>query len=41
MMGEAVSEETLTSGLTLLIKVGKVLLETAKQDAEGMTIKSM
>lgn len=37
VMDEDVSEETLTSGLTLLVKVGKVLLETAKQDAEGRT----
>ncbi|KAK2856012.1 hypothetical protein Q5P01_004747 [Channa striata] len=30
-----VSEETLTNGLSLLVKVGKVLLETAQQDAQG------
>lgn len=36
-MAEDVSEETLTSGLTLLVKVGKVFLKTAKQDAEGTT----
>lgn len=37
IMAEDASEETLTSGLSLLVKVGNVLLETAKQDAEGRT----
>ncbi|KAK2889977.1 hypothetical protein Q8A73_018277 [Channa argus] len=30
-----VSEETLTNGLSMLVKVGKVLLETAQQDAQA------
>ncbi|GLD49774.1 thioredoxin-like protein AAED1 [Lates japonicus] len=30
-----VSEETLTSGLTLLVNLGKVILQKAKQDAEA------
>lgn len=32
-----VSEETLTSSLSLLVNLGKVLLEKAKQEAAGRT----
>lgn len=31
----AVSEETLTDGLTLLVNMGKVLLQNAKEEAAG------
>lgn len=32
-----VSEETLTSALALMVNLGKVLLETAKHEAQGRT----
>ncbi|KAM7368421.1 hypothetical protein PAMP_014643 [Pampus punctatissimus] len=35
-MAEDVSEETLTDGLTLLVNLGKVLLQSAKQEAEAV-----
>ncbi|XP_040925362.1 selenoprotein L isoform X2 [Betta splendens] len=35
IMAEDVSEENLTTGLSLLVKVGNALLETAKQEAEA------